>query len=60
MNFVDKFIVNRADETVTLQEMVRLKSFKWTKRAEFEFNYLKNYALDRIKTLGYYNPEDEL
>lgn len=60
MNFVDKFIVNRADETVTLQEMIRKKHFEWSHRAEFEFNYLKNNALERITTLGYYNPEDEI
>lgn len=59
MNFVDKFVPNRADETVTLQAMVKSKEFKWNNRAEVEFEHLKTHAVNQIKTLGFFNKEDK-
>lgn len=60
MNFVDKSILNRADKTETLQEMVRSKIFDWTDKAEAEFIHLKSQALKTIKTLGFYSADDRL
>lgn len=55
MNFVDKFIVNRADKTIHLQKMIRDKKFTWNEDTEREFNYLRNEALLSITTLRFYD-----
>lgn len=58
MNYVDKFIVNRVEKTDVLQEIIRSKQFTWTPEAEEAFVFIKSRALNDIKTLGYYCPED--
>lgn len=60
MNFVDKFICNRADITEHLQGMVRSKKFNWSVEADSEFEFLKNHALETIRTLGFYSADDTL
>lgn len=60
MNFVDKFIVNRADKVQCLQKMIRDRKFEWTMEAEAEFNYMRNEALKSITTLGFYDPKDPI
>lgn len=60
MNFVDKFIVNRADKVQHLQRMIRDKKFEWTQEAEEEFNFMKKEALSAITTLAFYDPSDDI
>lgn len=60
MNFVDKFIVNRADRIQHLQKMIRNKKYEWTTEAEAEFDYMRNEALKSITTLGFYNSSDPI
>lgn len=60
MNYVDKFIVNRADKVQSLQKMIREKKFHWTAEAELEFNYMRTEALKTITTLGFYTPTDAI
>lgn len=58
MNYVDRFIVNRVDRVDILQSMVRSKTFQWTDEANLEFEYMRNKALESIKTLGYFSQSD--
>lgn len=60
INFVDKFIANRADKIQHLQQMIRQKKFEWTQEAEDEFNFMKEEALKSITTLGFYDPSNEI
>lgn len=59
INFIDRFIPNRAEKTWRLRELSRAERFYWTEELENEFDYLKNEAWTKIKTLGYYNQSDE-
>lgn len=58
MNFVDRFIINRADKTQHLQEMIRDGNFSWSREAEDEFNFMRTSALSSIRTLKFFNPND--
>lgn len=60
MNFVDKFIINRADSTQHMQTLVREKKFKWTPEAEREFDFMKNETLTIIETLGFFDQKDPI
>lgn len=55
MNFVDRFICNRADKTSHLREMIRSKQFSWNKDTQQEFDFMRLEALNNIKTLGFFN-----
>lgn len=58
MNFVDKFIVSRADKTQLMQEMLREKKFEWNAQVDSEFNFMRNEALLSIETLRFFDPSD--
>lgn len=55
MNFVDRFIPNRADKTRQMQELIRSHKFFWTTEMQAEFEFMKNEALHIIRTLGFFN-----
>lgn len=57
VNFIGKFIPNRADKTIRLRELARADRFFWNQELEDEFELLKNEAWDTI-TLGYFNRDD--
>lgn len=59
MNFVDKFIPNRADHTHHLQGMLREKQFYWNQELQEEFDFMRNEALKSIRTLGFFDPSHE-
>lgn len=59
INFVERFIQNRADKTRRLRELAKSDHFYWDSDLETEFDYLKNDAWKVITTLGYFNREDE-
>lgn len=56
MNFVDKFIMNRVDKTMNLQNLIVEKTFRWTALHEKEFKYMTKSALKSIKSLGFFDP----
>lgn len=60
VNFVDRFIMNRADKTHKLYDLVRSQTFVWTPELNNEFEFLRGEALRSIKTLGFYDPEEPL
>lgn len=57
VNFVGKFIPNRADKTLKLREVAKADRFYWSQELDDEFEFLKNEAWDTI-TLGYFCRED--
>lgn len=59
INFVDRFIHNRADKTQRLRELAKSDHFYWNKDLADEFEYLKNDALNVITKLGYFNKDDK-
>lgn len=59
INYIDRFIHNRADKTWRLRELARADHFYWSDELDQEFAYLTNTAWTKIKTLGYYNQADE-
>lgn len=59
INYIDRFIPNRADKTWRLRELARAERFYWTEELDEEFDYLRRDAWTKIKTLGYYNQTDE-
>lgn len=59
VTFIDKFIPQRADKTRHLRELSNARDFYWNQDLEDEFQYLKINAWKQIKTLGYFNREDE-
>lgn len=58
INFVDRFIHNRADKTQRLRELAKAVHFYWNQELQNEFEYLKNDALNVITKLGYFNKDD--
>lgn len=58
MNFVDKFICNRADITHHLRDIIRSKQFKWDDNSQAEFDFMRLKALEGIKKLGFFNKQD--
>lgn len=59
VNFIEKFIPNRAERTWKLRELARSDKFYWDAELEEEFEYLKNDAWRTITTLGYYSRTDD-
>lgn len=59
MNFVDKFIHNRADMTHKLRDLIKSKTFIWNEDTQKEFDFMRLEALDRIKKLGFFNKNDK-
>ncbi|XP_062537716.1 uncharacterized protein LOC134206052 [Armigeres subalbatus] len=59
VTFIDRFIFQRADKTRHLRELSKAKDFYWNQELEDEFLYLKTSAWKHIKTLGYFNRDDE-
>lgn len=59
MNYVDRYIINRAEKTSHLQNIIRSKQFHWTAEANEEFEYMRNHALNVVKSLGFYNSSHE-
>lgn len=55
LNFVDRYILKRAEKLVHLQEILRSKQFIWSKEADEEFTYMRDHALLKIKQLGFYD-----
>lgn len=58
MNYVEKFIVNRAEKLDVLQGILRNDSFDWTEEAEAVFEHVKSNALNEVKKLGFYRQGD--
>lgn len=59
MNFVDRFICNRADITHHLRDMIKSKQFIWDDEAQSEFDFMRLKALEGIKKLGFFNKHDK-
>lgn len=59
INFIEKFIPNRAEKTWKLRELAKSDRFYWDAELEEEFMYLKSDAWKTITTLGYYSRTDE-
>lgn len=59
INYIDRFILNRADRTWRLRELARADQFYWSEELDREFEFLTSTAWTKIKTLGYYNQTDE-
>lgn len=59
INFIEKFIPNRAQRTWKLRELAKSEQFYWNADLEEEFEYLKKDAWKTITTLGYYSRFDE-
>lgn len=60
INFVDRFIINRAEKTKTLQNMISNQEFVWSKEAEDEFEFMRREALQIVKNLGYFCIKDSV
>lgn len=58
VNFVEKFIPNRADKTIRLRSLAKSDRFYWNQELDDEFEFLKHSAWKTITTLGYFNRED--
>ncbi|XP_058456849.1 uncharacterized protein K02A2.6-like [Malaya genurostris] len=58
VTFVDRFLINRADKTKHLRDLVNKNQFYWTKKEEEEFKHLRDLTACTIQRLGYYNPRD--
>lgn len=58
INFVERFIPQRADRTRKLRELAKSETLYWNEELEEEFEYLRNEALNKISTLGYYSRQD--
>ncbi|XP_058445471.1 uncharacterized protein K02A2.6-like [Malaya genurostris] len=58
INFIEKFIPQRADRTRYLRELAKADRFYWSQEHDREFQYLTQNAWRVIQTLGYYNRED--
>lgn len=58
INFIEKFIPQRADKTRFLREVARSDHFYWSHEQDEEFEYLTRNAWKIIQTLGYYNRND--
>lgn len=59
MNFVDRFIYNRATKTRILQKMIRTNEFSWNDETQNEFDFLKDEVLKDIRTLGFFHQGDK-
>lgn len=59
VTFIDRFILKRADKTRHLRELSKSHDFYWNQDLEDEFCYMKTEAWKHIKTLGYFNRDDE-
>lgn len=59
MNFVDRFICNRAEKTSHLRNMVKSKMFEWNDETKSEFDFMRLTALKEIKKLGFFNKSDK-
>lgn len=60
MNFVDKFVLLRADKTYLMQSMLREKVFEWSVEVDNEFEFMKNEALKAIRNLGFFDANDRI
>ncbi|XP_058820815.1 uncharacterized protein K02A2.6-like isoform X2 [Topomyia yanbarensis] len=58
INFIEKFLPQRADKTRHLREVARADHFFWTREQDEEFKFLTQSAWKTIQILGYYNRED--
>lgn len=58
VNFIEKFIPNRADKTIKLRTLAKADKFYWNQDLDDEFSFLKHSAWKTITTLGYFNRED--
>lgn len=58
INILEKFTLSRAERTKILRALANSVSFYWTDLLEFEFNDIKNAALNSIEKLGYFNGKD--
>lgn len=58
VNFVEKFIPNRADKTIRLRALAKADRYYWNQELNDEFEFLKHSAWKTITTLGYFNRED--
>lgn len=58
INFIERFIPQRADKTRHLRKLAKDDKFQWTQDHEEEFEFLTQNAWKTIQTLGYYNRND--
>ncbi|XP_055598902.1 uncharacterized protein K02A2.6-like [Uranotaenia lowii] len=58
VNFTERFILHRADKTEKLRSLAKSDHFYWTSAEEYEFNFLKEQALQEIVRLGYFRESD--
>lgn len=59
INFVERFILRRAEKTERLRELAKSEDFYWTDGEEDEFRFLKEEALCSVIKLGYFSSTDE-
>lgn len=59
VNYIEKFIFNRADRTWRLRELAKSEKFYWSEDLEMEFEFLKHEAWKTVDKLGYYSCDDE-
>lgn len=59
INFVERFIINRADKTEKLRELAKSDTFYWSDAEEQEFQLLKEDSLTSVLKLGYFCSDDE-
>lgn len=59
MNFMERFILKRAERTKNLRQLAKAETFYWRQDEEDEFVYLKTEALKSISKLGYFRSEDQ-
>lgn len=59
VTFIDRLIPRRAEKTHHLRTLSNAGEFYWNQDLEDEFNNLKTKAWKHIKTLGYFNRDDE-
>lgn len=53
--FVDRFIINRAEKTKHMRNIVQENNFVWNSELQEEFDELRRLFIHQIETLGFYN-----
>lgn len=55
MNFTERFILRRAEQTANLRELAKSDCFYWNDELENEFVFMKQEALSDISRLGFFD-----
>lgn len=59
VNYIEKFIFNRADRTWRLRELAKSDKFYWSEDLEMELEFLKHEAWNTVDKLGYYSCDEK-